>query len=99
MARSTWSDNDVQQLEAYVLEGFNAGDVSRMMGRSYSSTYNQVLKFNARRFSNGSGKVSKVQDRVCLSCSEKFRSSGPGNRICNGCARLNQGYAGVVYDG
>lgn len=30
----------------------------------------------------------KMKPRKCLSCSEMFASSGPGNRICCGCKQL-----------
>ena len=34
-------------------------------------------------------------ERVCLKCSEKFPSKGPGNRFCKKCTRINAGYGPI----
>ena len=33
--------------------------------------------------------IGAVKTRVCLKCNESFPSTGPGNRICKKCARIN----------
>ncbi len=98
MALSTWSSDAIHELETLSLEGFNAAVIARKMKRSYTSVYGQVLKFNARQSSGGHFKKSTVDNRECLHCHCVFRSSDCGNRICERCSYVRQGYVGLVYD-
>ena len=35
--------------------------------------------------------IPDVKLRICLKCSKRFRSLGPGNRICPVCKKINAG--------
>ena len=39
--------------------------------------------------------LPRIARRVCLKCDKKFRSKGPGNRICGECSRINARYANM----
>ena len=38
---------------------------------------------------------SPEAERTCLKCGKKFRSTGPGNRICKKCTRINAGFGSI----
>lgn len=98
MERGTWSKDEYKVLAKQMESGMKTVDIARLLNRSYATTYTRCLKYTSEKDAARREKqVTKIKQRVCLRCSNKFKSLGPGNRVCHTCHRINCGYAGVVY--
>lgn len=95
-----WSAEKTETLLGFLGAGLRPVEIARRMGLSYPAVYNQCIKHQTKAYLKGNEKIAMDRVRSCLKCKVDFKSSGPGNRVCGPCKKLNDGVSGsfnVVY--
>lgn len=90
-----WTIIEEQELTQLRDEGYRVKDIAQMLGRGVDSVYDKI--YNLRNISPLKLKNINAVPRDCLKCHKSFRSSGPGNRICNTCSKTNATQCDIQY--
>lgn len=84
----SWGEADLLRLRQLVASGLNNVEIGKRLGKSPFTVRSARAKLGiATRQPN-------MSERVCLSCSEIFKSEGIHNRICDGCKESDEWQAG-----
>ena len=80
--RKNWTGAEIERLKAMIEAGASSEDMAAAFGRSIVSIRQKRYEL---RYETMDKPPVHIKIRRCMCCSVKFRSWGPGNRLCVSC--------------
>lgn len=88
--KKTWGFYEDIKLSKLIKEGKKPREIAGIMGFAATTIYEKAVNLKRRSLTN-----PKRKERLCLGgCKKMFMSTGPGNRICIKCSKLDR--SGVI---